>query len=70
MFSDSNVRSYLEEQINKVWDEMKDDKDKFTPFFKAFHMIRPTETLLLLKERIENEDSIDFDVSTIDFKNQ
>lgn len=68
VFSDSNVRSYLEEQINKVWDEMKDDKDKFTPFFKAFHMIRPTETLLLLKERIENEDSIDFDVSTIDFK--
>lgn len=47
VFSDSNVRSYLEEQINKLWDETKNDNDIFLEFFKAFHMIRPTETLLL-----------------------
>ncbi len=68
VFSDSNVRSYLEGQINNVWDEMENDKDKFPTFLKAFHMIRPTETLLLLQERVENESSIDFDVATIDFK--
>lgn len=68
VFSDSNVHSYLEDQINKLWDEIKKDKDKFPPFFKAFHMIRPTETLMLLKERIENEVPIDFDASMIDFK--
>lgn len=68
VFSDSNVRCYLEEQINKLWDEIKDDKDKFPAFFKAFHIIRPTETLLFLKERIENELPIDFDVLTIEFK--
>lgn len=68
VFSDSKVHSYLEEQINKVWEELKDDEEKFFPFFKSFHMVRPTETLLLLKERIENETSIDFDVTSIEFK--
>lgn len=68
VFSDSNVRSYLEGQINKLWDEIKDDKDMFPEFFKVFHMIRPTETLLLLQKRVENESPVDFDVVTIDFK--
>jgi GTPase SAR1 family protein len=68
VFSDSNVRSYLEEQINKLWDEIKNDNDIFPEFFKAFHMIRPTETLLLLQERVENEPPIDFDAAAIDFK--
>lgn len=68
VFSDSNVRSYLEEQINKLWDEIKNDNDMFPEFFKSFHMIRPTETLLLLQERVENESPVDFDAATIDFK--
>ena len=68
VFSDQEVHEYLEKQINRVWDEMKNDSQMFPPFFKAFHMIRPTETLLFVKERIENEDSIDFDVTAIDFK--
>lgn len=68
VFSDPNVQGYLERQINKVWDEMKDDGEKFPAFFQAFHMIRPTETLLLLKERIEDETSIDFDVTNIEFE--
>lgn len=68
VFSDSTVHGYLEGQINKLWDEMKSDKDRFPSFFKAFHMIRPTETLLLLQERVENESPVDFDAATIDFK--
>ena len=68
VFSDPNVRKYLEQQINKIWDELKDDTEKFPAFFKAFHMIRPTETLLLLKEKIGNTDSVDFNIATIDFK--
>lgn len=68
VFSDQEVHVFLEEQINRVWNEMKNDSQMFPSFFKAFHMIRPTETLLLVKERIEKEDSIDFDVTTIDSK--
>lgn len=68
VFSDTNVRSYLEKQINKLWDDIKNDNDIFPEFFKAFHMIRPTETLLLLQERVENETTVDFDAATIDFK--
>lgn len=36
VFSDSNVRCYLEEQINKLWDEIKDDKNKFPHFSRLF----------------------------------
>mgnify|MGYP002515378074 CR=1 FL=1 len=68
VFSDSKVHGYLEEQINKVWEELRDDETKFSSFFKAFHMIRPTETLILLKERIENEDAKEFDAASIEFK--
>lgn len=69
VFSDQEVHDFLDKQINRVWDEMENNSQLFPPFFKAFHMIRPTETLLLVKERIEKEDSIDFDVTTLDFKN-
>lgn len=55
IFSARDVREYVEEQIKLVWDKLKDDKEKFYPFFKAFHMVRPTQTLLLLQNYIEQE---------------
>lgn len=69
VFSDPKVYSYLVEQISKLWETLKDDEKKFPPFFKAFHMIRPTETLILLQERIENENAKEFDAAGIAFKN-
>lgn len=55
VFSDQGVREYVEAQINLVWDKLESDIGKFLPFFKAFHMVRPTQTLLLLQEYIEQE---------------
>ena len=69
VFSDPKVYSYLVEQISKLWETLKDDEKKFPPFFKAFHMIRPTETLVLLQERIENENAKEFDAAGSAFKN-
>ncbi len=68
VFSGKDVQEYMEQQINMVWDRLVDDAERFPAFFKAFHMIRPTETLLLLKERIEHEPVRLFDIYSIEFK--
>lgn len=67
VFSDQGVREYVEDQIKLVWDKFESDAGKFLPFFKAFHMVRPTQTLLLLQEYIEQESYHPFDVDTLPF---
>lgn len=68
VFSDQNVREYIEAQINIVWDKLEGNVEGFLPFFKAFHVVRPTQTLLLLQEYIEQEPYRPFDVQTLSFK--
>ena len=68
VFADENVHKYVKEQIDIVWDHLKNSKEKFTPFFKAFYLIRPTETLVLLSDFIESEPARMFDVGTIKFE--
>ena len=65
VFSDQSVREYVESQIKIVWDKLESNVKKFLPFFKAFHMVRPTQTLLLLQTYIEQETYNSFDVSTL-----
>lgn len=67
VFSDQSVREYVESQIKIVWDKLESNVKKFLPFFKAFHMVRPTQTLLLLQEYIEQEAYHPFDVKTLPF---
>lgn len=62
VFSDQAVRDYVEAQINIVWDKIENDAELFEPFLKAFHMVRPTQTLVLMQERIEYEQYNSFDV--------
>lgn len=69
VFSDQGVREYVEDQINLVWNRLESNAEKFLPFFKAFHMVRPTQTLLLLQEYIEQESYHTFDVRTLSFEN-
>ena len=40
VFSDQNVREYVEAQINLVWDKLESNVEVFLPFFKAFHLVR------------------------------
>ena len=65
VFSDQSVKGYVESQINIVWDKLEGDHENFLPFFRAFHMVRPTQTLLLLQEYIEQETYHPFDVRTL-----
>lgn len=39
MFSDQNVREYVEAQINLVWDKLESDVEAFLPFFKHLECI-------------------------------
>ena len=65
VFSDRAVIDYVESQINIVWDKIENDTESFLPFFKAFHMVRPTQTLLLIQKQIEQEQCHPFDVQTL-----
>ena len=39
MFSDQNVREYVEAQINLVWDKLESDVEAFLPLFKHLECI-------------------------------
>ena len=65
VFSDQSVKGYVETQINIVWDKLEGDHENFLPFFRAFHMVRPTQTLSLLQEYIAQETDHPFDVRTL-----
>lgn len=67
VFSEQGVREYVEDQINLVWNKLEHNVEKFLPFFKAFHMVRPTQTLLFLQEYIEQEAFHPFNVRTLPF---
>lgn len=68
VFSDQGVREYVENQINLVWNKLEHNPELFWPFFKAFHMVRPTESLILVQMKIEQEPSHPFDVRTLTLK--
>lgn len=70
VFSDEAVREYVESQINLVWDNLESNAEVFRSFFNAFHMVRPTQTLLLLKDYIEHESYHSFNVQTLSFKDE
>ena len=67
VFAAGTVQNYLHEQLNIVWDTLQPDEKRFLPFFKAFHMVRPMETLRIIKDCIDAEESHDLDVSVITF---
>lgn len=55
VFAGKTVHEYLQEQLCIVWDTLLTDEKRFLPFFEAFHMIRPTETLIIIRNRIKAE---------------
>lgn len=68
VFAEDTIQHYIKEQLSIAWNHIKGDPEKFPPFFKAFHMIRPTETLLYIKKAIDMESFHPFDVQSLDFK--
>lgn len=67
VFAATAVQEYINEQLNIVWDALQSDEKRFLSFFDAFHMIRPTETLMVLRNWIEREKKCDYEVSSFEF---
>ena len=68
VFSDDAVQDYVEKEIGVVWDSMKQDAENFFPFFRAAYIVRPTESLVLLSEKIALEPPRAFDVRSTAFQ--
>lgn len=68
IFSDEKVFIYVKQQIGVIWDELKTDYSSFMPFFKAFHMLRPTETLSWIYEYVDQMPHHQYNVKEILFK--
>jgi hypothetical protein len=57
--------------LREIWNDLKKSNDpNFILFIKTFYQINPVETLIILKERIDAEIIVDFDIEQIDFDKQ
>jgi hypothetical protein len=71
IFGSTDMYQQLEKEIGIVWDDFKRSNNPlFFDFVKAFYIIRPTETLLMLKEKIDAFPQEIYDINTIDFERE
>lgn len=70
IFRNEDLYCFVEKEIKALWDELsKENSPFFFEFVKAFFLINPTETLLILKDKINSEERIIIDSSDIDTEN-
>ncbi|MGX4587618.1 nSTAND3 domain-containing NTPase [Paenibacillus chitinolyticus] len=68
IFASNEMHQQLEKEIGIVWDDFqKSEEAYFLEYVKIFHSIRPTETLLLVKEKIDSLPYEAYDVNSINF---
>ena len=68
LFESDETRAYCEQEILKVWDNLKTSKDTcYNDFVKDFHVFRPEEAFLLAQQVVESINSEKFDACTVDF---
>ncbi|WP_438492092.1 hypothetical protein [Paenibacillus sp. IHBB 3054] len=71
IFASEDMHQKLEKEISIVWvDFEKSGSPLFFDFVKVFYSTRPTETLLMLKERIDSIPQGSLDINSIDFEKQ
>lgn len=68
LFESNETKSYYEQEILKVWDNLKKSHDIcYSDFVKDFHIFRPEEAFLLAQQIIEEIDLEEFDAQVVDF---
>lgn len=74
IFRTKDSLQYLEDEINVVWDKYSKNKDTsynatkdYRDFVRCFHIIRPEETLLIVKQIIEEYPAEDYEPIKIRF---
>lgn len=71
VFSSEEIYKKVIKAVNIVWDKWKDiDPEKFEWLLTHFFTLRPTESLLLMKERIDATQTEHCDVLSIDFEKE
>lgn len=68
VFYSDEMRDYLAEEVNKVWNEFKTDDKLFHEFVKEFHFFKPEESLIYVNEQIERAENVDIDVRLLEYE--
>ena len=67
LFGNKETLDFIKKEIKLLWDELSTEKlPIFFEFVKVFYRINPTETLLLLQNKIESEEGVICEWSDID----
>ncbi|WMJ78701.1 MULTISPECIES: ATP-binding protein [unclassified Sedimentibacter] len=73
IFRNEDIFCFVEKEIKMLWDELSQEKSLyFFEFVKVFFRVNPTETLLILQNKIEYEENViigSFDFDTEKGKN-
>jgi len=68
IFISETMIEELKYELGKVWDDYKnEDNSLFFEYVKAFHLIRPIETLMTLKKMIDGLSYENFKIEYLDF---
>lgn len=69
IFRNKELINFVQKEIQLLWDEFsRENSPIFFEFVKAFFPINPTETLLILQNKIESEQKTVCDMNEIDIK--
>lgn len=67
IFRNETLFNFVEKEIKLLWDELSAEKSPaFFEFVKVFFRVNPTETLLILQNKIESEEGVICEWSDID----
>lgn len=69
IFRNETLFNFVEKEIKLLWDELSTEKSQdFFEFIKVFFRVNPTETLLILQDRIEAENRVTCEWSDINIE--
>lgn len=67
VFRKEDLYNFVETEVRKLWKKLAERQDScFFDFVRAFFRVDPTETLLLLRRKIELEESVSVEMADID----
>lgn len=66
IFKSDDITAFIEKHIKFVWEKLKnDDIEKFFEFVKAFYLINPIKSLLMVQELINKAETVNLPVENI-----
>lgn len=69
LFNNEHCLKYIEDQVNKVWNTIEDDIDKFK-YLKSFHLFNEEKSLAYIKKKIDNMDKEDIVIDNANLKHK